>query len=211
MVTTASVHPGAVERSEPDYTFDFCGGHLAIDFTNTVSSRGERREERLNTYGDLLAWAEARRVLSRSEAAALRRRASGDPDAARRALRRAVTLREAIYAALDQAVERGKPEAAALGALNAFVSETFTSARLTIDGGRVTLKTFGGDGLDAMLAPVVRAAVDLLTSDDLKRVGRCADDTCLWLFFDTTRSRTRRWCDMKVCGNRSKVRRFRAT
>ena len=53
------------------------------------------------------------------------------------------------------------------------------------------------------------AGVDLLTSDAITHVGCCADDTCLWLFLDTTRSRTRRWCDMKVCGNRNKVRRFR--
>ena len=40
-------------------------------------------------------------------------------------------------------------------------------------------------------------------------IGACADDTCGWLFLDTTRNRTRRWCVMKECGNRSKVRRFR--
>jgi predicted RNA-binding Zn ribbon-like protein len=56
---------------------------------------------------------------------------------------------------------------------------------------------------------VVRAASDLLTSDALARVRQCADGSCAWLFLDTTRNRTRRWCDMKACGNRNKVRRFR--
>jgi predicted RNA-binding Zn ribbon-like protein len=49
----------------------------------------------------------------------------------------------------------------------------------------------------------------LLTSDALARVRLCADTSCAWLFLDTTRNRTRRWCDMKECGNRNKVRRFR--
>jgi predicted RNA-binding Zn ribbon-like protein len=40
-------------------------------------------------------------------------------------------------------------------------------------------------------------------------VRLCADASCAWLFLDTTRNRTRRWCDMKECGNRNKVRRFR--
>ena len=62
---------------------------------------------------------------------------------------------------------------------------------------------------DPILRPVIRAAVELLTSDEILRVRTCADDSCAWLFLDTTRNRTRRWCDMKVCGNRSKVRRFR--
>jgi predicted RNA-binding Zn ribbon-like protein len=202
---------GGIERSEPDYRFDFCGGHVAVDFTNTVGSRGDRREDHLNTYGDLLAWAEARQVISKHHAAALKRTAASDPDAARAALARAVTLREAIYAALMQVIEKGKPDGRTLAILNEFVAETFMSAQLTVTGGRVALHTPAGDRLDAMLVPVVRAAVDLLTSDDVRRVGRCADDTCLWLFLDSTRSGTRRWCDMKVCGNRSKVRRFRAT
>src|SRR5437867_266741 len=38
----------------------------------------------------------------------------------------------------------------------------------------------------------------------------CAADTCEWLFLDRTKNRTRRWCDMKICGNRAKARRFRA-
>jgi predicted RNA-binding Zn ribbon-like protein len=42
----------------------------------------------------------------------------------------------------------------------------------------------------------------------LLRVRACESDTCQWLFLDTSRNRSRRWCDMKVCGNRSKVRRF---
>ena len=49
-------------RSDPDYVFDFCGGQLAIDFTNTVGSRGGEPEEHLQTFGDLLAWAEARGI-----------------------------------------------------------------------------------------------------------------------------------------------------
>ncbi len=211
MVTAARPGHGSIERSDPDYTFDFCGGHVAVDFTNTVGSRGLRREDHLNTYGDLVAWAEARQVISKQQAAALKREAAADPEAARRALTRALTLREAIYAALVQVIERGKPDGRTLAALNEFVAETFMSAQLTVAGGRVALHTPAGDRLDAMLAPVVRAAVDLLTSDQVRRIGRCADDTCLWLFLDSTRSGTRRWCDMKVCGNRSKVRRFRTT
>jgi predicted RNA-binding Zn ribbon-like protein len=62
-----------------------------------------------------------------------------------------------------------------------------------------------------MLWPVVRSAAALLVSDDLDRVGQCEDDRgCGYLFFDTSRNRTRRWCDMKSCGNRAKAQRFQA-
>jgi predicted RNA-binding Zn ribbon-like protein len=65
--------------------------------------------------------------------------------------------------------------------------------------------------LDQMVWPVVQSAVDLLTSPELDRVGQCADDRgCGWLFLDMTKNRSRRWCDMRDCGNRAKARRHYA-
>jgi predicted RNA-binding Zn ribbon-like protein len=49
-----------------------------------------------------------------------------------------------------------------------------------------------------------------MTSEELARVSSCGADTCRWLFLDTSRNHSRRWCDMKVCGNRMKARRFQA-
>jgi predicted RNA-binding Zn ribbon-like protein len=200
-----------LERSEPGYTFDFCGGHVAVDFTNTVGSRVTEPDEHLGTFADLLAWAEARRVISRAEASKLKRAAAHDLAGARRALTRALDLREALYAVLGAIADRRRPDASALARLNTHVAQTFSTAHLAIGDGRASLETAGADPLDAVAAAVVRSAVDLLTSDGVQRIGRCADDTCGWIFFDTTRSGTRRWCDMKSCGNRNKVRRFRST
>ena len=200
---------GSPLRSDASYAWDFCGGHLALDFTNTVGDRGARPVEHFHTFGDIVAWAEARRVVSKPEAGALRQHAAANPDAARRAWRSAVALREAVYEVLTAAVTRRKPKPADLDVLNDAVRTTFQHAALAAAGNRFTLETPADRGLDAVLAPVVRATVDLLTSDALSHVGRCADDECQWLFLDTTRSGTRRWCDMKSCGNRHKVRRFR--
>jgi predicted RNA-binding Zn ribbon-like protein len=58
-----------------------------------------------------------------------------------------------------------------------------------------------------MLAPIVRGAADLLIGPDRARVRECGSDTCFWLFLDHSKNGTRRWCDMKVCGNRAKARR----
>ena len=64
---------------------------------------------------------------------------------------------------------------------------------------------------ERVLWPVVWSAANLLTSRILERVGQCADDRgCGWLFMDLSRNRSRRWCDMKDCGNRDKVRRYYA-
>jgi predicted RNA-binding Zn ribbon-like protein len=65
----------------------------------------------------------------------------------------------------------------------------------------------GKNDLAPMLAPILRSAAELLTSPALGRVRECDSDTCWWLFLDSSKSGTRRWCDMKVCGNREKARR----
>src|SRR5947208_1516310 len=80
-----------VTRSEPDYAWDFCGGHLAVDFTNTVGDRGAEPQEHFNSYGDVLSWAETRRVLGAAEA----RRVRTHPDVRRSRVRVALRRRDA--------------------------------------------------------------------------------------------------------------------
>jgi len=200
---------GSPRRSDPSYAFDFCGGQLAIDFTNTVGDRGSTPVEHFGTFGDIVAWAEARGVISRRVAAALRQRAAADAEAAASAYRSALALREALYNLLAAASSERRVRAADLQVVNEHVAHTFRTAALAPAGGRFSLETPADSWLDPVTRPVVRAAVDLLTSDALSHVGSCADSECAWLFLDTTRSRTRRWCDMRSCGNRNKVRRFR--
>lgn len=206
-----------VTRSEPGYTWDFSGGHLALDFTNTVGSRGGSREEHFLSWDDALSWAVARGILSPSAAARSHDELTRHPGAAQRALRAATELREALYAVFADAASvrprrrPSRPPIDALATLNRWIASTFAHARLQPGRREFVLATgrSGSTGVEAIAGPVVRAAVDLLTSANLSRVRTCADPDCAWLFLDTTRNRTRRWCDMKVCGNRDKVRRFR--
>jgi predicted RNA-binding Zn ribbon-like protein len=213
MVTSADAGArpdhGSPRRSDPGYVFDFCGGQLAIDFTNTVGDRGSTPVEHFGTFGDIVAWAEARGVVSRGVASAMRQRAAADPQAAAGAYRSALALREALYNVLAAASSGRRVRPPDLQLVNEHVANTFKHAALAPAGDGFTLETPADAWLEPVTRPVVRAAVDLLTSDVLTHVGSCADSTCAWLFLDTTRSRTRKWCDMRSCGNRNKVRRFR--
>ncbi|MCK6458716.1 MAG: CGNR zinc finger domain-containing protein, partial [Planctomycetes bacterium] len=60
------------------------------------------------------------------------------------------------------------------------------------------------------LAPVAEAAARLLTGPGGKLVRRCGNPACALYFIDGTRNRSRRWCSMEVCGNRTKVAAWRA-
>ena len=61
--------------------------------------------------------------------------------------------------------------------------------------------------LESVLWAVTRAAVDLLLSEELEHLRICDSDACAWLFLDRTKNHRRRWCDMKICGNRVKAKR----
>jgi predicted RNA-binding Zn ribbon-like protein len=160
-----------------------------------------------------VSWAEARGVVARAEAQRLIAGAARDPGEAREALAALVALRESLYRVVGAAAAGRRAPAADLAVLNAHVAAACEHARLAPRGTALAIIYDSPPStslLRPIASPVVRASVDLLTSDAIARVRRCADASCAWLFLDATRSGTRRWCDMKVCGNRSKVRRFRA-
>jgi len=191
--------------------FDLSGGRLCLDFTNTVGNRGTGEPtEHLRSYGDLLAWAQQAGAVAPATARELRRKAGADAKDANEALGTALAVREALYRSFAALAAGRALRAADLSTLNDQVPWAYSTARLaSLDRG-FALKADGtAHDLKAPLAAVVKSAVDLMTSADLDRVRVCAAKTCAWLFIDTTKNHTRRWCDMKVCGNREKVRRFR--
>src|SRR5437762_3066333 len=154
-----------VTRSEPGYVWDFCGGHLAIDFTNTVGSRGGTRKEHFKVYQDVPSWAETRGVIARAEAQRLRHEAARRPAAAQAALASMLAARESLYRVLDAASSGRKPAASDLAAINAHVGVAFSGAHLRSGRSRLelTFEPAGAPLVDAILTPVMRAAVDLLT------------------------------------------------
>lgn len=64
-------------------------------------------------------------------------------------------------------------------------------------------------GTDAVLFAVAASFAEFLATGDPSRLKLCDNPDCLWVFYDTTRSRTRKWCGDN-CGNLIKVRKFRA-
>jgi predicted RNA-binding Zn ribbon-like protein len=183
--------------------FELSGGKLCLDFANTVDNRPtDRARELLETYGDLAAWARQAGILSSGEERALLRRAARAPDDGSRVLGRARHLREALFTVFA----RRTPEA--LAHLREVLPSAYRRPVLRAGRGCELSWEDDPDALDRMLGPVVRSAVELLTSKDLDRVRVCGADDCDWLFLDESRSRSRQWCSMATCGNRVKARRF---
>ncbi len=183
--------------------FDRCAGHLALDFANAVSERHtEAPIDRLPTYACLLSFARQCDLTPPAQLRRLERRAAGDPEAAIAARDEAAALREALYR-LFAAIAAGRAvDPADLAVLNA------TRVRTRLGRDLEWEWADGPDALDSVLCPIVRSAIDLLRSPQRERIRVCAADDCVWLFLDTSKNHSRRWCDMKQCGNRAKARRF---
>jgi predicted RNA-binding Zn ribbon-like protein len=62
----------------------------------------------------------------------------------------------------------------------------------------------------ALLGPITVSAMALLVHADLSRIKQCRGSHCGWLFYDSTKNKSRQWCDMSVCGNRAKASALRA-
>lgn len=191
------------------FRFDLSGGALCLDFANTVYGRGRADEEdHLTGYAHLLSWAEQAGLLDRRRAELLDRRASRHPRAATTVLRRALALREALFGLFAAAAAGREPEPIDFQPFNDFLARALPHLRLC--NGREGARwcwSGAGEELDGFLWPVAWSAAELLTSRDLERVTECGAEDCRWLFIDASRNRSRRWCDMKTCGNRAKARR----
>jgi predicted RNA-binding Zn ribbon-like protein len=199
--------------------FDLCGGHPALDFVNSLDDRftGNGPVERLAEYGDLLRFAQQSGLLDAREA---RRLAGCVPkEAAARALRSALQLREALASVLYCAVDGRPPADGDIRTLEQHFHDASRHRELRWDRAaqspnkRAGLEWHWGRFSAHAELPVwtlALAARQLTTSDALERVRACGAESCRWLFLDTSKNRTRRWCKMQVCGNRMKAKRFQA-
>jgi predicted RNA-binding Zn ribbon-like protein len=190
--------------------FELTGGEVCLDFANTVDSRPTPEPvELLNSYGDLLSWSLQKEVITPDLAEMLWEDASAHPRKADATLAQAVALREALFGVFSASARGTSPPLGALELLNRLLPPALGHLRLALNDSRYRLTWEEDAAMDRMLWPILRSAADLLTSDRLARVRICSAEDCDWLFLDQSKNRSRRWCDMGVCGNRNKVRRFR--
>ena len=187
-------------------------GRPCLDFVNTVSWRASAAPvEGLGQYRDLVAWSAAAGLVTAGRAAELERQAATLPASAEAVLERARALREALHRLFGEGAGGGAPGKAELAILNAELARAPAIRGLAwADPGFVWSGAEAGSRLESVLWPLAWSAAELLTGGDVKRVRACAGEGCGWLFYDTSRSLSRRWCAMDDCGNRAKARRHYA-
>jgi predicted RNA-binding Zn ribbon-like protein len=163
-------------------------------FVNTRDA--EYGSDRLPGPEELVAWLAEHDLLGGERAVR----------ATRADVRRAVELREALRAHLF--AHHGDPLAdGAVETLDAASRRARLTVRFT--GRDETAAEPEAEGIDGALGRLLAIIAQAIDDGTWQRLKACPAATCQWAFYDTSRNRSAVWCDMRVCGNRAKVRGFR--
>ncbi len=165
---------------------------LVIDFVNTLDL--DAGSEELSSPAALSAWLAERGLLE-----------PGSP-LGRDELRRALELREALRG-LMLVHNGGEPDDRAGRELERAARRGGLGVHFAGDGS-VTLDA-QGEGFAGAIARLLIPVADARTDGSWPRVKACRAPNCRWAFFDRSRNRSGVWCDMAVCGNRTKVKAYR--
>jgi predicted RNA-binding Zn ribbon-like protein len=106
-----------------------------------------------------------------------------------------------------QAVREALRDFIVNGSESAELADAARRARMTIDFADARLVPQAA-GLDGALGSVLAVVYDAVRDGTWSRLKTCRN--CRWAFWDASRNRSATWCSMTLCGNRLKVRRYRA-
>ncbi len=182
--------------------FGQSAGSLALDLVNTIDWRDDpsRRIDLIPTAATLAAWAKH----------------VGFPTAARACRlpgchHRAIGLRETLAALFSAATKGQRLPDAVLQKLTQWNQDAWRNrvlaSRKDTAAWRWHART---NGADRLLFTIALDAAELLLSAERSRLRVCEGAGCGWFFVDRSKAGRRRWCNMEVCGNRVKVRSYRA-
>lgn len=190
-------------------TLGLIGGAVALDFANTASGRGGPFAlEHLQEPRHLAVWAEHAGVIDAATAARFEAAvASGGMDGGA-LLSRAIALREAIHRAAVAVAEGGRPQGEDLATIKTACAQAIAAADLAPGSERYAWVWPTDPPVpETILGPIALSAVGLFREADPARIKQCGGEHCGWVFFDMTKNKSRRWCEMSVCGNRAKQKR----
>jgi predicted RNA-binding Zn ribbon-like protein len=185
----------------------FLGGNLSLDFVNTVHNRHEAPlRNLLKNYLDLVIWAHFATAINRSQKERLLQKGRENQWKANQIYKESLQLREAFYDFVTDMINRDEVSQVNMQLINQWYSKASSNLELTrLDDHFVLDWNAESLELESVLWPIIRALVNLVTSEDRNRIKQCSN--CGYLFVDNSKNNSRRWCSMEICGNRVKARR----
>jgi predicted RNA-binding Zn ribbon-like protein len=188
--------------------FLFVGNHLALDFLNTRPVQNGEPRELLPDFGALLRWCQAAGLLGTRDAEKLEQQ-WGDSARGGRTWEAALELREKLRKQVRDWEDGGTVRQSFVAELNQLMAKHPMLSRLKEERGGLSIELwFRPVQPENLLAPLAQNAAKLFAAVDHNRVRQCGE--CVLHFYDTSKKGTRRWCSMRLCGNRIKVAAYAA-
>jgi predicted RNA-binding Zn ribbon-like protein len=185
---------------------------LCLGYVNTVAWRGSNPPtESLRELSDVLAWLETSAGVGPAALQPVRAWAREHPKKAAALFDGSVALREVLFRIFSAVATGEAVRESDFAALREAIAEAPARRQIArADGAYAWRLEALRPSVAELLGPVLWSAGDLMLKAGDRHIRRCANDKCLWLFIDASKSGTRRWCDMASCGNRAKAQRHYA-
>jgi predicted RNA-binding Zn ribbon-like protein len=177
---------------------------LVQEFVNTLETDEDRDD--IATPALLVAWLAERGLLDPVPPGGRGMGRGGIADGAADHAR-AIEVREALRRLLLANNAARPPAPADLELLNRAALESGLRPRFGAEGGVRLVPERGG--VSGALGVLLAVVADAMAEGTWPRLKACAEDTCVWAFYDRSKNRSGHWCSMEVCGNRAKARSFR--
>ncbi len=189
-------------------------GHQAglqdgLDFINTFELEKGGPVDRLPDLPAALGWLREHNLLHSAAVATYGAQADQDPILAERTLTRIRHVREAMRDLVEAQAERRPPSRGHLSEINRALRTHYVYVLVPAPDGVSLDHRHEGDPVEGAIARLAESIAREVSQGYVERLRICANDTCRWVFFDTSRTGRRRWCDMATCGNRAKAARHR--
>jgi predicted RNA-binding Zn ribbon-like protein len=178
-------------------------GRLALDFANLSSTTSQP------SWHEFVSFLVDAQLVSEERAARLRPLLLNEPQAVDAILLRILRLRESLRAIFSALVHERQYPPSWVEPINEILRITEGHDELIAHNGAWSLQFVAREsGLEWLLAAIARSAAELLVEGPAAPIRHCANPACRLFFYDDSRTRRRRWCSMKLCGNRHKVASF---
>ncbi len=183
-----------VRMKSQEYSFQYVGNNLAIDFINTeIVDRGEVIDL-LKTTKDLIQWAHGAGI------------SMEDNKIENLDLENVLSFRKALKELFVAGIDNKSIPRNALAKINEILLLFKDEQQLKNVKGKLVLNPAKENlSLEILLGRIAHDAALLLSSKQTEQIKKCSNPKCILMFLDTSRSRKRRWCSMEICGNRAKA------
>src|SRR4051812_13909573 len=181
-----------------------------LAFINTREYQKGEPVDHLDSPRETVRWLFANDLLHRYMFKTEVDRVEQDPQAAERMLGRVRRVRDAMRELTNAAVERRPADKRQVDEVNRALRTHYVTYLVPGPDGVSLDHRHEGDPIDGAMGRLAESIARELSQGHPERLRICANDECRWVFNDTSRTGTRKWCDMSTCGNRAKVARHRA-